>query len=201
MIQILFELIRQGGSTSYLSLVEKLRDIKRLRTLSNAYEARHLNDVKLKFCSEERLIKDRAEFLTHLIYDVFKGNCEDPSVFIDDFFSIPLLSKDLSNMSKNLPLALVLLAKCVSVSPCVLITIPENVNLLPLYWEMLIEFDPLFLRIRKARKLRDLFLVELTNVPETGKTWKKEDVEINTNHLTLLRLSEEGVFSVVKKRK
>lgn len=186
------------GENSFLSLIERKRDKKLMLKVAKSYDHQNLKQVKGIFCREGKQITCRVNFLASVLYEVFKGTVKAPKIFLDEFFPMNLITKDLSDISRNLSLLCVLLAKCASRSSNVILTVPETSALLPLYWNILIEFDPVFFRLRSGRRLRDLYKVELSNLPKTGEKWDPKQVKIQADRLAVLRLSKKNFFSIAK---
>lgn len=198
LLQLMVELMNDLEKNSFLSFIDRKRDKKLMVRIAKSYTHQNLQRVKGSFCKEGKQITCRVNFLASVLYEMFKGNVKAPRIFLDEFFPLHLMTKDLSDISRNLSLLSVLLAKCASRSSNVILTVPETSDFLPLYWNILIEFDPIFYRLRRARRLRDLYKVELSNIPKTGEKWDPKQVRIQAEHLAVLRLSKDNLFSIAK---
>lgn len=199
LLQLMTEILKKEGNITYLSLVKRQRDERLLSRFKRTLGRKTQKKAKIHLQDETELIEEKSRFLKHVIYDIFSGNAKSPNVFLDDIFSVKLLNENFSAVARQFSLMYVLLIKCACRSKRIFITVPENSQLLPFYWKTLIEFDPLFLRLRKARKLRDLFQVTLRNMPTTGEKWVRDKIKIQAEHLALLKLSKSGWFSILKK--
>lgn len=199
LLQLMAELLSNEENTFYLSLVDRGRD----RRLFKEVAKRHMENVdslKVKFNTERKLLTARIEFLSFLLYELFQEKTISPTILIDDFFPVTILSQQLSKLSKKIPLMFVLLMKCTSKSERIFCTVPEIPSSLPLYWQALIELEPIFLRLRRGRRRRDLFRVKFQHLPPTGNKWDindRGDIKLDTHYLASFRFTNEKLFSLI----
>lgn len=199
LLQLLAALLTREQNTGYLGLVDRHRDRSLFQEVVHR-QPEALDQCKYKFHPEDQLLATRIEFLSFVLYELFQPHTSSPTIVIDELFPVTMLSQELAKLSQQIPLLFVLLLKCASKSKRIICTVPELPSFLPLYWQALIELNPIFLRLRRGRRRRDLFQVTFQQLPGPGNKWTlqgKDDINVASQYIASFRVTEDQLFTPI----
>ena len=177
----------------FLILSNKKRDYKILRRLKK----------KIKYKPENIEIK-RITDLSDLISLLGKISIEkitDSLIILDDVFPVQFyVGKEWTKkLAAELGMIIALIIDIINQKNTVWISIPEHSNrTLPRRWQMFIDLTDNFYRLLKKRRIRELYRIKISGIPDIGEYWSSalENIQVEPHLIQKFLLTSAGFVSL-----